>query len=213
MFFRIRGTYAGDGSPVETTIEADDSITARLVSENRGIEIQSVTDENLDKHISSRVKKRDEPLSIPGPLLLIAALVVIGLLSVWVFWPRGNSGPSTPNDWARPVEVPSQSSGNASVTFGVAAMQDVRSINLLTGESEEWVKAQTWKAQELLKEKGVLESKEEILSAMLIAYPKTTKAVNYAECLAAYVTLRKKGHSKSIAVEELSALFSELGVP
>lgn len=43
-------------------------------------------------------------------------------------------------------------------------------------------------------------------------YPKSTSSVQYAECLAAYVTLRQNGHSHYDAVEDLKALLRSLGV-
>jgi hypothetical protein len=61
----------------------------------------------------------------------------------------------------------------ADTDYDNAAMNKVRQLAAMTRESDFQIKAQTWKVAQLLREKGIMESKESILAGMLDAYLRT----------------------------------------
>jgi hypothetical protein len=69
------------------------------------------------------------------------------------------------------------------------------------------------KSAELLAERGIYESRDSVISAVVEVYPRLTRAVTVAECFATYVTLRKNGLSHFDAVEDMKRLFAALGHP
>jgi hypothetical protein len=82
----------------------------------------------------------------------------------------------------------------------------------LCGLCELDVQKMTRKTQEILHDAGIEQSKESILAGMIEAYPRTSKAVTYAECLASYATARQKGMSHYEAMMGLKEFLAALGV-
>jgi hypothetical protein len=63
----------------------------------------------------------------------------------------------------------------------------------------------------LLRDKGISQSKEGILDGMVDIYPRS-RSIEYAECLAVYAGLRKKGQSHSEAILNLQSVIRKLGI-
>ena len=96
--------------------------------------------------------------------------------------------------------------------YGLAAEQNVRSLAIRTGETQEEIRSQTWlMAKTLRVKKGINQSKESLLEAMLDIYPQATMAMTYNDCLVLYGTQRYGGESHIDAVLNAKAVLRGLG--
>lgn len=70
----------------------------------------------------------------------------------------------------------------------------------------------TVKSRQVLKEKGIYESLLKMMEGMNALFSKKIENQQYAEYIAAYMTLRMDGHSHTDAVLGLDAILEEFGV-
>lgn len=228
-----------DGTRVTAVIEAKDRKEALARAKASGLLILALANKpSVDSALASREAKTHPMNSVGKPHVGVATILAFALLLALFFaniltpanptQPAGGTS-NTSSDSALyrfvdgQVETPAtkETGGGTShfrfnatsnPDYSDSAMADVRRMAALTGESEFQIRAATWKVQEMLREAGITESKERILAGMAQVYPRTTQAVKYAECLAAYTLLRKKGHSHEEALLNFQSLLGSLGL-
>lgn len=79
-------------------------------------------------------------------------------------------------------------------------------------ENKQQIADMTVRSQEVLKEKYIYESLARIMNGMNTLFSKKLDNQQYAEYIAAYMTLRMDGQSHTDAVLNLNALLEEFGV-
>jgi hypothetical protein len=240
--YAITGPDHETGCERTVAVEADDEDTALRIAKQYGVfacKVKIIVPDRPPQPVatSPRILQPQQTSSAEqqvvrpvGVFLLV--LVCFGFFIVLVKSTSSSnssvSSSSTPrvtrrDAWPPPVTVaatgrqniaviPQQRETSSNVLYDASMQSDLRRMAELCGESEERIKAMTWKTQEVLHESGIEESKDSILDGMIEAYPKTTKSMTYAECLAAYATARGKGMSHSDAVLGLKEFCAALGV-
>jgi len=73
-------------------------------------------------------------------------------------------------------------------------------------EDQQQIADMTVKARQILKNDGIDEQIMKIMEGMNILFPKKIENQKYAEYIAAYATLRSKGYTHEIAIQELQAI-------
>jgi len=195
------------------------------------VEIEKRPAQTIRHHLNNSIAKEFVvAITVSGIIAIFALMYAISQRTTMMSSGEAHRGGSAPSagEKARSFSPPRPSDTESSfgsamasaaplraaeVLYDGAAEGDVRRMAALCGLPETNVEAMTWKAQELLRANGINQSKESILTGMILVYPRSTKSVKYEECLAAYTTLRRQGRSHSEALEQFAAVLRSLGVP